>query len=351
MGSEDSADPVRTAAESLVEFSSAAVEFGDADYLLGVRGCIRDLVALDGGPEGLDLVRIAVGCLRVLNRLLATGQYARKLQRDFRAAAGELAEVAGWLAFEDQRHDLAARLNRVSLSLSRSAGDKQIELLTLQNASLHVASRGHPREALEMAQSVIEGDYRLSPRVRGLFLTRAARARAQCGDSGAPGTFPEIRYLILDKARESDPAWTWWLNQHELAWHEAVSLLDLGLAGRAADGFADSAFLAPSGRPRSRYLLLAYLLQAHLRNRSWAAAKDTLGDVLSLSEQVEYPRAVMLLRDTVAQVRNSPALLPRGLRDEMSMLGSALALAEVLERWRERAERLAGIISWGSALT
>jgi hypothetical protein len=335
MGSEDTGDPVSAAAESLVEFSSAPVEFGDADYLLGVRGCIRDLVALDGGPEGLDLVRIAVGCLQVLSRLLATGKYARKLAGDFRAAAGELAEVAGWLAFEDQRHGLAVRLNRVSLFFSRSAGDKKTELLTLQNASLHVASLGRPHEALEIARSVIEGDYRLSPRVRGLFMTRAARARAQCGDSGAPRTFPEIRYLILDKARESDPAWTWWLNQHELAWHEAVSLLDLGLAGRAADSFADSAFLVPSNRPRGRYLLLAYLLQAQLRNRSWASAKKTLCQVLPLSEQLEYPRAVMLLRDTVVQVRNSPAVLPRGLRDEISILGTALAQELAAKRARE----------------
>jgi hypothetical protein len=158
MASAGAGDPVSAAAGSLIAFSSAPVEFGDADYLRGVRGCIRDLVALDGGPEGLDLVRIAVGCFQALTRLLAAGKYARRLEKDFRAAAGELAEVAGWLAFEDQQHGLAGRLNRMSLFFSRSAGDKQIELLTLQNSSLHVAPLGRPHEALEIARSVIEGD-------------------------------------------------------------------------------------------------------------------------------------------------------------------------------------------------
>lgn len=318
MTSARAGDPVSAAADSLIAFSAAPVEFGDADYLQGIRGCIRDLVALDGGPGDLDLVRIATGCLQVLTRLLAVGKYTKRLGKDFRAAAGELAEVGGWLAFEDQQHGLVDGLNRMSLFFSRSAGDKQIELLTLQNSSLHVASLGRPHEALEIARSVIEGDYRLSPRVRGLFMTRAARARAQCGDNSVPQAFPEIRYLFLDKASNTDPAWTWWLDQRELAWHEAVALLDLGLAGQAADIFADSALLAPSDRPRSRYLLLFYLLQAQLRNKSWAAAKDTLDRVLPLSEQVEYPRATALLRDAVARVRSSPAMVPGGLREEIS---------------------------------
>lgn len=98
-----------------------------------------------------------------------------------------------------------------------------------------------------------------------------------------PRAFPEIRYLFLDKASDTDPAWTWWLDQRELAWHEAVALLDLGLAGRAADSFADSVLLVPSDRPRSRYLLLSYLLQAQLRNKSWAAAEGTLSRVLPLA--------------------------------------------------------------------
>ena len=106
----------------------------------------------------------------------------RRLERDLHSAAGELAEVVGWLAYDAEAHDLCRRMNQESLYFTRLAGDRTIELLTLQNSSMHAASQGHPREALQIARSVLEGDYRLSPRLKALFLTRKARALAQSGD-------------------------------------------------------------------------------------------------------------------------------------------------------------------------
>ena len=50
---------------------------------------------------------------------------------------------------------------------------------------LAAASQGRPKEALQIARSVLDGDYRLSPRLRALFLTRKARALAQGGDDSA----------------------------------------------------------------------------------------------------------------------------------------------------------------------
>jgi hypothetical protein len=113
-------------------------------------------------------------------------------------------------------------MNQESLYFSRLAGDKTIELLTLQNASMHAASQGRPREALQIARSVLEGGYRLSPRVRALFLTRKARALAQGGDEGALRLIPEIRSLFLEGVGDRDPAWAWWIDERELAWHEAM---------------------------------------------------------------------------------------------------------------------------------
>jgi hypothetical protein len=114
------------------------------------------------------------------------------------SAAGELAEVVGWLAHDAEAHDLARRMNQESLYFTRLADDRAIELLTLQNSSMHAASQGRPREALQIARSVLEGDHRLSPRLKALFLTRKARALAQGGDMSALRLLPEIRNLFLD---------------------------------------------------------------------------------------------------------------------------------------------------------
>ena len=59
----------------------------------------------------------------------------------------ELAEVVGWLAYDAEAHDLCRRMNQESLYFTRLAGDKTVELLTLQNSSMHAAAEGRPREA------------------------------------------------------------------------------------------------------------------------------------------------------------------------------------------------------------
>jgi hypothetical protein len=66
-------------------------------------------------------------------------------ERDLQSAASELAEVVGWLAYDSEAHDLARRMNQEALYFARLAGDQVIELLTLQNSSMHAASQGRPR--------------------------------------------------------------------------------------------------------------------------------------------------------------------------------------------------------------
>ena len=126
-------------------------------------------------------------------------------------------------------------MNQESLYFTRLAGDKTVELLTLQNSSMHAAAEGRPREALQIARSVLEGDYKLSPRIKALFLTRKARALAQSGDESALGLLPEIRDLYLNGVSDTDPAWAWWIDDRELAWHEAMVQRDLGLSSKAID--------------------------------------------------------------------------------------------------------------------
>ena len=154
-------------------------------------------MALDNRFGAADLIRLSTRFFRTLHDHLGAGTYDPRLERDLHSAAGELAEVVGWLAYDAEAHDLCRRMNQESLYFTRLAGDRTMELLTLQNSSMHAASQGHPREALQIARSVLEGDYRLSPRLKALFLTRKARALAQGGDESALALFPEIRALFL----------------------------------------------------------------------------------------------------------------------------------------------------------
>jgi transcriptional regulator with XRE-family HTH domain len=311
-----------------VSLDAANPEFGDSEYLQSVRSHIREIVALDNRFGGADLVRLSARFFRALHDHLGAGTYDPKLERDLQSTAGELAEVVGWLAYDAEAHDLARRMNQESLYFSRLAGDRVIELLTLQNSSMHAASQGRPREALQIAHSVLAGNYRLSPRLKALFLTRKARALAQGGDASALHLFPEIRDLFLDGVSDGDPAWAWWIDERELAWHEAMAQRDLGLASRAITQFERSVVATPATEIRSQYLHRAYLLQAQVDNSTWDAAEQTIRQLRPLAAEVASTRTVVLLRNILSQLAACDKV-PSSLQEQATMLSAALDEAPV----------------------
>jgi hypothetical protein len=303
-------------------------EFGDSDYLQAIHSHIQEIVALDNRFGGADLIRLSTRFFRTLHDHLGAGTYDPRLERDLHSAAGELAEVVGWLAYDAEAHDLCRRMNQESLYFTRLAGDKTLELLTLQNSSMHAASQGRPREALQIARSVLEGDYRLSPRLKALFLTRKARALAQGGDESALALFPEIRALFLEGVSDGDPGWAWWIDQRELDWHEAMVQRDLGLFSRAVDQFERSVMAIPADEIRSQYVHRAYLLQAQVDNSTWDAAEQTIQQLIPLSREVASTRTVVLLRGIPGQLARN-AKVPSTFQEQVAMLSAALDEAPV----------------------
>jgi transcriptional regulator with XRE-family HTH domain len=303
-------------------------EFGDSEYLQSIRKHIREIVALDNRFGGADLVRLSTRFFRTLHEQLGTGTYDLSLERDLQSAAAELAEVVGWLAFDSEEHDLARRMNQESLYFARLAGDKIIELLTLQNSSMHAASQGRPKEALQIARSVLDGDYRLSPRLKALFLTRKARALAQGGDDSALRLFPEIRSLYHEGVSDDDPAWEWWIDERELTWHEAMVQRDLGMPERAIAQFERSVIATPLTEIRSQYLHRAYLLQAQVDNATWDDAEQSIRHLLPLSTEVASTRTVVLLRNVTSRLAAHPRA-PLALQEQVTLLNSALDQAPV----------------------
>jgi hypothetical protein len=309
---------------------AANAEFGDSEYLESIQSHIREIVALDNRFGGADLVRLSTRFFRGLHEQIGTGTYDPRLERDLHSAAGELAEVVGWIAYDAEAHDLTRQMNQESLYFTRLAGDRTMELLTLQNSSMHAAAQGRPREALQIARSVLEGGYRLSPRVRALFLIRKSRALAQGGDESALRLLPEIRNLFLDGVSDGDPPWAWWIDEHEVDWHEAMIQRDLGLASRAISLFERSVAATPPAQIRGQYFHRAYLLQAQVDNSMWNTAEQTIQQLLPLSAEVASTRTVVLLRKILRQLAARDKV-PPSLQEQAVMLSAALDEAPVYE--------------------
>lgn len=298
-------------------------EFGDSEYLDSVRNHIREIITLDNRFGGADLLRISARFFRTLHKQLGAGTYDLKLERDLQAAAGELAEVVGWLAYDAEAHDLTRQMNQESLYFTRLAGDKTIELLTLQNSSMHASSQGRPREALQIARSVLEGYYQLSSRLTVLFLMRKAPALAQGGDESALSLFPEIRSLYLNGVNDGDPAWAWWIDDHEIDWHEAMAQRDLGMTDRAMANFERSVITTPDTDIRGQYIHRAYLLQAQVDNRTWDTAEQTIRQLLPLSAEVASTRTAVLLRKALRQIAIA-VKVPISVQEQAAILSATL---------------------------
>jgi transcriptional regulator with XRE-family HTH domain len=277
-------------------------EFVDERALVSVRGHIKEFVALDNRCGGDEVLPLAGRLFRSLRGQVEAGAYEPALEAELYSTLAELAEVAGWLAYDAEQHDVVRRMNLESLYYARVGGDRMLELLTLQNMCMHAAARGRPAEALRLAGSVLGDGFALSSRLRALFLTRKARAMAQIGDAGAIDLLPEVRSLFLDGVADGDPPWAWWIDERELDWHQAMVERDLCLAHHGIAEFERSVSRIPAGQLRSHYTHRAYLLHAQITNRSWAAAEETVGSLSRLSTVVSSARGATLLRAGIGRL-------------------------------------------------
>lgn len=181
----------------------------------------RELIAADG----------RLGARNVVDRAVRAAWSAGPptADRERCAALAELFEVAGWIAYDAERQDDAARLDDRALVLARLAGDRAMENLVKLNMSLRAAHVGRYGDAVALARSVVGG----GSRVRTLCLIREARAHSKAGSEAAVGLMRGARAHFLDGPGAREPDWAWWIDDLELDGHHAGALLDLGRPGAA----------------------------------------------------------------------------------------------------------------------
>lgn len=274
----------------------------DADYVASVRDTSQRLVALETLYGGDDALPLALRAFRAAHSTLAAGAFDASVERDLEAAAGEAGEVAAWIAFDAERQEVSRALIHEALLLSRSAGDRDMELFELTHMSMQSLHLRRPREGLRLAEDVL-GDGRLAPRVGALFHLRRSRALAQYGDRPrALAAIDAAEGIVSSSIAASDPPWTWWLDDAELRWHRAMVFSELSRHSEAAADFARSVELTSNDQGRGAYLGRVYLLDALTRVGAWRDAEPLLPDVAGRAAEVRSARASRLLRDITHRI-------------------------------------------------
>jgi hypothetical protein len=267
------------------------------------------------GPGPAGAAHLAAHALARLRRRLDEGPLAPAYARDINAAAAELAEVAGWVLFDAECHDAANRANQWALRLARAAGDRSIELLTVQNIALWAGWLGRPHDELTIARSVLDGK-RLTPRVEAVFRMREARGLAgTAGAARAACSFGQARSLLQDGERGDDPSWAWWMKADEIDGHHGWTLMRSGAWEEAIPLLRRAAAQEEAGAQVGyRGIFDAWLLTAYLGAGAWHDAVRTVEDLAPVVGRSGSGRAHAQLRRAARPGPGAPAWVRDALR-------------------------------------
>ncbi|MFI1580162.1 hypothetical protein [Embleya sp. NPDC020630] len=278
----------------------------DAAEAWRLRGHTARLVALDTRFGAGELLGPAVRAADAAGRAVL-GVAA---SRERLAAVAEADQLAGWLAYDADRHALARRLTARAVRTARVAGDRSAEHFALSQLAMQAIHLRRPDVALRICDDVLRDE--LPPGVRTLFVMRRARAVNQYGEHAAARRLIAETYgRHLQGPGTRDPAWAWWLDAAEITWHHAMTHADNGDWTRAIPLFEQAAAGRIPGS-RTAHNDHAYLLHAFAHTRAWSDAADLLTTrVLPAQRGVSSARITHLLADT-ARLLHVPGRRPAG---------------------------------------
>ncbi|WP_157172256.1 hypothetical protein [Nocardia pneumoniae] len=282
------------------EFGKLATAGAVAIFLSESRGRIGmgDVQRLLAGVDALDqedqrtggaqLVDAAVEKLAHAKNWLETGAFDPPIGNAFTSATGQLAVLAGWLAYDADRHQLARRCFADAMALATEADDSDLIAhsclyAALQSCSLTRADLGgSPYKALQLAnraRDLMRG--RPPGRIHALIAVREAQAYGLLGDRIAFGRAIATAWRELDQAMQLEPLeevpqWLRFVTYSEIADHEARGYADMGDLRRSVELYA-TAVDRPAGMRNATIV------------RAWSAAtRARLGDVSGALEH-GYP--------------------------------------------------------------
>jgi tetratricopeptide (TPR) repeat protein len=216
-----------------------------------------------------------------------------RVRRDMFSAAGELAYLSGWMAFDDAEHSIAQRYFMLAVKLAAEADDQPMVAHVLRAMAHQAVDLGHARQALDLAAASMarERYTRAVPRERALLGVVHARALAATGKARAATCALNRAENDLAAARPGDdePNRVFFFSEASLAHETACTLRDLGDLDGAVRQFRRSVRARNAATfPRTHAVTLGYLGAAQARQGSideacatWSRALDAMDGVRS----------------------------------------------------------------------
>ncbi|MDT3440848.1 MULTISPECIES: helix-turn-helix transcriptional regulator [unclassified Pseudofrankia] len=214
------------------------------------------------------------------------------------SAAASLADMAGWLAHDDNRGDLAAQHFVQALGLATAAGDQALSAQTLVSQSHLALENDHPREAVRLADAglALVPDDQQCGELRSRLHAMKARGNALVGASSECLAALWNAEQELNRATAGGHEWLSPFDEAALAAEAAICLRDLNDWNAAERQALRVLELRTPDRARSRALTHLTLATVHLGRGDLDAACDTGAQVLDAATRLASDRVVNQLR-------------------------------------------------------
>lgn len=209
------------------------------------------------------------------------------------SAAGELAYLAGWMAFDNDEHAVAQRYFLASTQLSTESEDAPLTGHALRAMAHQAIDLGHKAHGLKLAEESVSGDrYRTAcPRERALLKVVHAKALSAVGRSreSAKALIEAENNLSAASSSDNEPARVFFFSEASLAHETACALRDSGNLTGASEQFKLSVEKRRAATfKRTHAVTLGYLGNVQARRgeieqacATWKSALMAMGTVQS----------------------------------------------------------------------
>ncbi|MCX4681449.1 Tat pathway signal protein [Streptomyces sp. NBC_01433] len=235
---------------------------------------------------------------------LNSGFPTEELRRDMTSAAGELAYLAGWTAFDAGEHPIALRWFTVATQLAEEAKDAPLAGHVLRAMAHQAVDLKQPAQAVRLATDSIAGKRYSNASWREKSLIGVVHARSLAADNRRKEAVAALVQAEKDLGKAGDgdgPGRVWFFGEASLAHETAATLRDLGDLKGAEKQFRHSVRTRREQFARTHAVTLGYLGAVQVQQGQIEAACTTWGQALDAMAGVQSGRT----RETVVQMRRA----------------------------------------------
>ncbi|WP_308218195.1 Tat pathway signal protein [Streptomyces sp. RKCA744] len=215
-----------------------------------------------------------------------------QVRRDMFSAAGELAYLSAWMAFDNAEHAVAQRYFLLAAKLAARADNPPLAGHILRAMAHQALDLGLFKESLELSTASMEGQRyaAATPRERALLGVVHARGLAANGQQQAAARALLKAEDDLASARDGiqEPHRTFFFSGAALAHETACTLRDCGDREGAIRQFRQSIRTRGAAFRRTHAVTLGYLGATQIANRSVEEACATWSGLLDAMEEGIY---------------------------------------------------------------